>query len=339
MRKFTIFILFLLFAGFIFPEKIVPFPDLAIPQEIIIDQNQIFITEFPQVYIYSLNDFKLITKFGRAGEGPQEFFQFVRVRINPDSPEYILVGSQMRMSFFTREGKFFKEIRLEVNTRGRRIFEPLGKRYAMYGSYEENKIMYRTVDLYDETLNNKIKQVTMWKLILQQTRPINFTDRDLQGGEFTTYDKKIFVLLREKGDVDVFDDDGKKLFSINYDYERVPVTKEDEMEIRNFFQKTPGRRQFYESVKQQLFFPTYFPVARQLTIADNKIYVLTNKKEKGKSEFVIFDIKGKFLKKIMVPFKNMDPHESYPFTIFDGKIFQFMENEKTEKWELQINEI
>jgi len=47
--------------------------DLFRPELIRVDQNQIYITEGPRVYIYSLDDFKLIGKFGAKGEGPQEF--------------------------------------------------------------------------------------------------------------------------------------------------------------------------------------------------------------------------------------------------------------------------
>jgi hypothetical protein len=87
-------------------------------------------------------------------------------------------------------------------------------------------------------------------------------------------------------------------------------------------------------------------------VADEKIYVLTYKKEKEKSEFVILDLKGKLLKKVFLPFNQSDewfhyslakatsqasPHAT--FTIKNGKLYQLIENEDKEIWELHITNI
>jgi hypothetical protein len=335
MTKLNVFMLFLLFVSFVLGGKVITLPDLKKPENIIVDQNQILITEFPHIYIYSLKDFKLIKKFGKAGEGPQEFFNYVRIQPHPDYPDYIVVGSHMRMSYFTRKGEFVKEIRSKTSTRAN-VYKPLGKNYAAYGLVQENRIAYSTVELYDSNLK-KIKEVIRWERTIQQGKSINPTGRDFLGGEFRIYDKKIFVLLRDTGNVEVFDDNGSKLFPVNYDYERIPVTSDDKRRLNKFYKtRLP---EFYQEVSHWFKYPSYYPSGRILTVADDKIYVLTHKTKERKSEFVVFDMKGKFLKKLMIPFKDENAREPYPFTINYGNFFQLIDNLDTEQWEFHIHPI
>ena len=330
MSKLKLAVLLLLFVNFILAGKVIPLPDLQKAEDIIVDQNKVLITQFPLIYIYSLKDFSLITKFGKAGDGPEEFSRYIRIRLTPD---HIVVDSNLKMSFFTHDGKFVKEIRSPAVPH-LNWYTPLGKKIvatALHGMFTES---YQTVNIFDSNLE-KIKEVIRWKRPLQPGK-FNPTDRDMQGGEFTVYDNKIFVLLREKGNIEVFADDGKQLYSINYDYEKIPFTKDDEKEFLDFYKVNPETRQFFDILKKRFDFPDYYPVARQMVVTGDKIYVLTNKTKEKKSEFVIFDISGKFLKKVMLPFANTNAREPSPFTIHNEELLQLIDNEKTEVWELHF---
>ena len=76
VRKINLFILLLFFSGSVsvFAAKIVPLQELRKPETIAVDCSQIYITESASIYIYSLKDFRLIKKFGQAGEGPDGKF-------------------------------------------------------------------------------------------------------------------------------------------------------------------------------------------------------------------------------------------------------------------------
>jgi len=54
---------------------------------------------------------------------------------------------------------------------------------------------------------------------------------------------------------------------------------------------------------------------------------------------LVFDIKGKFLKKLFLPYKFMNPVDEYPIAVKSGKLYQLIENEDEEKWELHITVI
>lgn len=74
MKKYIVFTLAfgaLFLKGF--SQKEVPLPDIMNPNSIVIDNQQIYIVQEVNVFIYSLKDFSLINKFGKAGEGPREF--------------------------------------------------------------------------------------------------------------------------------------------------------------------------------------------------------------------------------------------------------------------------
>jgi hypothetical protein len=319
--------------------ELVPLPDIQKPENIIVDQDLILITEFPNVYIYSLKDFGLIKKFGKAGEGPREFFQYVRIQYDPKNPRYIVVGSHMKMSYFTRAGEFVKEVRSKTSSTAN-VYKPLGDHYAAYGFFQdqETKTTYSTIDLYDKDLK-KIKQIVRWENIVQQGRDINPTDTDLAGAQFRIFGNQLFFLFRETGRVDVYDENGEKMFSINHDHERRAVTREDEEEFHDFYREDPRYRQFYDVFKARLKFPSHYPAAIDHIVADGRIYVLTHIRENEKSQIVVFDLKGNLLKSVMIPVAFANPRETYPMTINHKKLFMLVDNEDTEEWELHIHAI
>ena len=97
----TWFILLVLCTSVVLPGKIVPLPGHLNPKAVYANGDQIYITEEASIYIYGREDFKLRKKFGREGEGPQEFRGFGSLYVYPD---YLLVNSTGRISFFTRPG-------------------------------------------------------------------------------------------------------------------------------------------------------------------------------------------------------------------------------------------
>ena len=60
MKMTSLIISLLITLNFAFAEKVIVLPDLVNPNSIIIDKNNMYITEDASVYIYSLNDFKLL---------------------------------------------------------------------------------------------------------------------------------------------------------------------------------------------------------------------------------------------------------------------------------------
>jgi hypothetical protein len=66
---------------------------------------------------------------------------------------------------------------------------------------------------------------------------------------------------------------------------------------------------------------------------------MTWKREKGKNEFFIYDMQGKVLGKRMIPFRYETDLSPYPSMVENGKLYQLVENQKSEDWELYISTI
>jgi DNA-binding beta-propeller fold protein YncE len=115
MKKLCLIFMLFVFTGLIYAVKVVPMPDVTYPRVIVIEDDHMYIAETSTVYIYSLKDFKLIKKFGKVGEGPGEFIpppQKYPLGISV-SKDHLLVASRGRLSYFTKNGDYVKEIKIK----------------------------------------------------------------------------------------------------------------------------------------------------------------------------------------------------------------------------------
>jgi hypothetical protein len=229
-------IILILFSIFVSGKKLAVLPGLVNPFEFIIDADRIYIPDEASIFVYSLKDCTLIKKFGKEGEGPQEFFlnraggnNQVGIFFKDDR---LLVSSFGRMSYFTKDGEYLQEIKIP-GTVGR-----------WFGA------------LKDKFIGRKFSR--MWTRL-------------------------------------------------------------------------------YAARKSLFVFPDFYPPIRRfyLDAGDKRIYVQSYYSTTGDNiEFLIFDFKGKLIKRVMMPFKIESRYKFY-----NGKIYQVMENEETEEYELHVLEI
>ena len=322
MRFIQLFFILLFAGSTIFAARVKPLPELLSPELIRVDENKIYITEKANIYIYSKKDFKLIKKFGKKGAGPEEFkigFANGMLWISV-IPGCIFVHSIGKISYFTTEGKFIKEKRMGGGYR--RAFHPMGEQFVGVGTKIEGKTRCWTINIYNSNLK-KLKELFWYPVPFQDGRKVN--PIEFKVAEFCIYKDKIFVPdARDSGTIFVFNREGKQLYSIKPNYEKIKVTKKDIQRYKYYF-GSGHFKGFYERWQSLFEFSDYFPAMRFMNVSDDKIYILTYKKKEGKNEFLILDLEGKFLKRFYLPVKEMDV-QFYPL----------LENEETEQWELHI---
>jgi len=107
MRSILYSFLLLLCVMPLLADNAVALASLNRPSAIEADQYRLFIVEDTSILIYSLEDFKLLKKFGRKGQGPGEFNYITSIYLLTDS---FLVNSRGKVSFFTKDGNLIKEI-------------------------------------------------------------------------------------------------------------------------------------------------------------------------------------------------------------------------------------
>lgn len=338
MKKLILllFLMFLILSGFVFPEKVALLDELVNPGAIVVEKNRVFITEGASIFIYSLDpgDVSLQKKFGKAGEGPGEFIVIPTINrgcVTIDvQPEYILVSSMGKVSLFSRDGNLLKEYR--VNTiMG--WYAGMEDRIAGLEAAQDNSGSFLKLYIYDPDFKEKkeIFKIKIWKQgkkfnpIMASRFPLVYACGD-----------KIFIdgyINEGSGKIHVFKKTGEKSHAIVPGFERLKVTGDDIKKVLNWYKTNPRIREAYDFLKNLFLFPDYFPEIRWYTVSDQKIYILTYKKRDGESEFLIFDLSGKLIKKVFLPLAELDDIQFCPYTIYRGVLYQLLENEN-EAWEL-----
>lgn len=333
MKKTYLLVLFMCSTLFVFAEKVATFPDLLRVGQPLIGENFIYLKEGVTIYMHSLPDFKLMNKFGREGEGPREFKRAIYWwGIRGDS---LVVQSLGRMSYFTVDGKYKKEVKLvPLNV----FFIPVGERFVGMRNFIEKGVLYYRFRLFDEN-QDQLKVVLSYKNHYQRNKSVNpILDDDWPF--FDTHDNKIFIENQDAdGVIDVFDYNGDKLFSIGTDLDKIEVTAEDQKRYIHYYATLPGNQSYYEENRKYFQFPTYFPLVHIFRLDNKKVYVLTHEKgdQDERHNIYIYDMAGKRLGVKTAVLQHRDDINLYPFTIKAGKLYQMIENPDTDTWELHLS--
>lgn len=335
MRRHTItFLLVLLMFSFsIYGMKVTVLTEIRHPKNMAVDDTQLYVAENATVYIYSLEDFKLIKSFGRKGQGPQEFQTYPHIPITIDvSTDKLIVSSIKKISYFTKQGEFLKEVRaLSIAL----YLQPLGDGFLGRSHVNYNGFNHAVVNIYDAKLN-KVKEVYRVKDPYQGPgKGYKVLDTVFV---FRAYKDKILVPGKDDATIDVFDRELNKLFSIHLDQKKRKIDQNTRKRLTHLMKTSPDTKEAYELIRP-LSFPDYFPVIASFYVDDNTIYVMTWKKENGSNEFFTYDMKGKFKKRLLIPIKYETELSAYPMTIKKGKLYQLVENENKEEWEFHVSEI
>ena len=114
MKKVWVFIVFLFLIFSIHGKKIAKLEELIKPDIMFMGNGRMYITEGASIFIYSLKDYKLIKKFGKEGEGPKEFkiSPFGAPMLVYPFEDKIFINSNAKISYFTQDGEFIKEVRI-----------------------------------------------------------------------------------------------------------------------------------------------------------------------------------------------------------------------------------
>ena len=162
---------------------------------------------------------------------------------------------------------------------------------------------------------------------------------DTETRTFRIENTKILV-GRPDGSIQIFDKDEGLIRTIKGQYEKLIFTeKHRKTLVENFLLANPGKNSSYNRWKNMLEFPTHFPPIQSFQTSDQKVYVLTHKRENRLGECFVYDLSGKLIKHAVIPIFDFSPKDPYPLVFYKGKLYQVCENEDTEEWELHITAI
>lgn len=320
--------------------KAASFRELIKPESILVDGGQAYITQCTSVFVYSMEDGCLLKTFGREGEGPQEFMRS-RAPWMPSlylflKPDQLLINSTGKISLYSRCGEFIKEMK---NPAQLRVFMPFGEKYIGFGFGQEGKDTYFVYYLYDAGFN-KEKELIRMDSPEQQGKKIDPITMGMIKQILYRYGGGgRFVLPDFDGVAHVFDTGGSEVATITPPYRKEMLTTQLSRKFDQLFKLDPRFKMIYSMQKDRIQFPGHLPLMKDYRVAENKLYMVSSKKVGDAYETFVYNLDGKLLEKIYLPLKDRDLLEVYPFAIADGKLYQLVENEDEEEWELHVNEI
>lgn len=333
VKKILCFALcFALMTMFIFSEIMATFPDLGKPYRIMVNENKLYILEDQKVYIYSIDDYKLLNKFGKTGEGPREFMRRLNITAYKD---YLVINSQGKISYWTKMGKFIREVKSPfaggVELLGKDMYVGNGFRRRT----PKDPVNYNTIVLYDSKFK-KIREIDKKQANFQR-KYIKFFGQAYYFINSRTK-KWIYVIGHDGMKINVFNEKGDKLFVIEEPYQKIKVTETDIKAVEDSFNDTRARH-FFEENRNRFRYETYKPAIKNFLEYDNLIYVETWKRKDNKTEFYVFGQDGKLKSRMFLPLVMIDFRRSYPYFIDKGKFYQLVENEDEEIWELHVTDL
>jgi len=319
-------------------------PGVFEPEAIRVSGDELFVVEGPTILVYSLNDARLIRKIGGPGEGPGEFkpadFWYNTVTVLPDG---IFVDGYDKTVRFSREGRLLAEAKKPL---GISRMVPVGRNFAAVKlDHIEGDVQYQCLRLFDgagNLLKELCRQESPVQSLTHRTEMIPDVLNFAVGGD------KIFVDKSREGFViDVFDADGAFLIRVEKKTAKVAVTEERKNEALEHFKSDPFvKRIGFEQFKSfsTLVWPETLPAIRDLSAADGRIYVRTSGTRDGQEAWMILDAQGAVLGQPHLPRVEEAPlmaalNGVAYHTVHDRKLYFIKPNERTDEWELFVEEI
>lgn len=335
MKRDVVAVILMLAAFILAGEKVAVLPEIEKPAfDMVVDNDELFVVQCATIYIYSLEDFKLKARFGRRGEGPREFKVHPQEHVHFSVQlDYITVDCGKKVAHYTRQGTFKNEIKIPHHVDVGALSPLAGQFVGCTNEYQDNE-RYLVLGLYDSNFN-RLKEICRNRHDLQQKEIV------LLRGTFhyKIYRNRIFVVYAG-GDfrLDGFDLEGNLKFSIiEKDFEKRRVTTADRQRIRRWFDLY--FKGFWQKNRERIKIKPYWPAIGTFFVDNDTIYIGTFVIRNGEWLFYLYDLKGHFRKKIYLPLVEHHIWAPFPYTIAHQKLYQIIENEETEQWELHITPI
>lgn len=305
------------------------------PDSFLLFKGNIYIGEKHQVYIYSLQNLKLIKKIGKPGEGPGEFK--LGHGINSLSLDVadgkLVIGSIGKLSLYTLEGHPIEEHRIP----SMQHFLPLENGF-LSSTFLDGGEGYQVqgIALFDPNL--KIK-----KILLKTNHPVGMGVKIIvpkPNYKFIVHQEKIYL----SSDLDtiaitVYDLKGNRLSSINHQTDKLKIPDTYIEKLKTYYRTSPDWKDFWNYLKQHLTFPDHFPAIRDFFIDQDLIYVQTFQLKNGVIEWLVFDLKGNLKGHTRLPALNFYTDQAALHGIMGGFYYYLEENIEKEVWEINRSDI
>lgn len=292
------------------------------PIFIAVNDTYCFIGERFAIFQYSLKDFKFIKKFGGRGQGPGEFV--VILDIQP-TPQHLIMSGFNRVYIYSKDGEYITEKKYPALSSG---FDMADGKFLATGSVEENEIAYFTINLLNGDLI-KEKELYRYKKTLLSSEPFN---PFAPAPNFGFCGGKI-IILTETDRIMMLNNKGEKEGEIKLNLEKQPISDEYKKKYLESFKTNQRRRMLYDTIKNRIEMPDYFPGVQFIRFDSDLIYIVTYKQKDEKYLCLVLQSTGKELSRAWIPLPPTSSL-SHPFTFHKGTYYYLNDDLEKEKWML-----
>lgn len=237
----------------------------------------------------------LLWVINKKGQGPGELNMPSGILLTPQGELQIEDALNRRLSFFTKEGKFVKNISLadKLGLVGI-VMDHKGNSIAREIGLNDDK-MYFDFKVFDPELK---PQSTLDRIEFKAPIPGSGNKMNLMDVmALVQFDSKgnIFYSRNLDYSIKVYDGSGKHIRTITKDFSKVKVTQED---IDDMLARIPNMAPGGVNIKDLFEFPKHFPPIQNLLLDENDmLYVRTWEKGKVKGEYKteVFDPAGRYI--------------------------------------------
>lgn len=299
------------------------------PTLVKVERNKVFIIDRPNsvVHVYALDNVKEHKTICSRGDGPGECRSLNCMSLQN---EKVVISGEEKLLYFNLKGRLLDERKVPyAHTR----VIPLGEKYVCR-EYEtrRGKTMISAIILdSDFSSPQKLDQLIIQRPYRGKNGKRNlhlldhYFNHDIIG-------QKIIVGNTQKGfHFGIFDKNGAKLYDINREYKKRPITEDEKKthleQIKIEFGPTVFRQLSRET---NVIFPDYYPAYELFEVHRGKIYVRLYPMIEGKQKLLVLDAKGNQLAQYTVPTLGA----SYSFCIENSHYYYLSGNPDQETWEL-----
>jgi len=309
-------------------------PDPTKYPTVLADEKQFYVFDHSQkkAFIYNRKNGAKVAEFLKFGAGPGEIFTFKYPILTRDT---IIINSYPKYVVYSKSGKFLHEKRCPIDAGN---FVPVGKNFVGT-SYPPSSPIDKTVQVLYSLYNpgfKKIKDIYRDKF----PSPIRHDGKKYHNlwyrdsSKALSYKDRVYIGATSQGFYfAVFDSEGNKLYEIKKNLPKRKVTAEEKKRILNRPKSNNQQMRYIES--HTIYeFPEYYPAYEDFFIDSDKIYVFHNRQD-DIHPITIMDLKGNILKEKKIPVIQIMGIRP----VFKGKIYNVLENEDTEEFEIHETDI
>jgi len=296
---------------------------------------------------------KYLLTMGRKGQGPGEFINVWDPKFDKDKNLYVMDIANDRVSFFNKEGKLVKQIKvpaglsvLGINSRG--------FYFAGQSKIVEDAAMAKVITsygLFDDKFD-PISEIhrTTWESKNPSGRDAESRAKflaDIFSAEafkpnvthFFAENDFIYFGYPEKYEISVYSPEGKLTKIIQREYTPLKVTKKHKenfisyLESEYFRLGVPEPEDIKKQVYQLIEYPKYIPAYQSFTLMENGwLAVVVDSIENDYTLIDIFDEEGKYIAQVQttIPVENLFFKNGKAYALATENDYKFVKRYKFE---------